>query len=308
MRTLTLEELDAIKNSATSLATCCLLEEPSGQRTYCTAHDADIVVDKAGLEGRYTPVKPVTGSDVQVTSNADVGNLEITVGLNEIDFTADDVRAGRFRQISYIVFLTDWRNPHNVGIVIQRGTVGNVNLIRPLVATFELRQLKQFLQQQIIPAVSRSCRVDLGSQPRFVGDAACTLDLTPLISPGTVDSVFSRKTFEALDVNYPVLPFSEAPSSASPSDFGPFYAGGVVRWLTGMNRGYQVEVRLDNGVGGFELFEATPFDIQVGDTFDISPGCDKTRQTCRDKYNNLLNFQGEPDAVDIQTLAAAAPG
>jgi hypothetical protein len=32
----------------------------------------------------------------------------------------------------------------------------------------------------------------------------------------------------------------------------------------------------------------------VGDTFDLQPGCDKARETCRDTFSNIVNFQGEP--------------
>jgi uncharacterized phage protein (TIGR02218 family) len=38
-----------------------------------------------------------------------------------------------------------------------------------------------------------------------------------------------------------------------------------------------------------------PFAIQVGDTFTYAPGCDKTRETCCNKFNNILNFRGFPD-------------
>jgi len=46
--------------------------------------------------------------------------------------------------------------------------------------------------------------------------------------------------------------------------------------------------------------------IQVGDTFDIIAGCDKTRETCHSKFNNIINFRGEPDVPGTDKLLTTA--
>jgi len=43
-----------------------------------------------------------------------------------------------------------------------------------------------------------------------------------------------------------------------------------------------------------ELFLPAQYDIEVGDEFYVLPGCNKRLATCRDKYDNVLNFVGEP--------------
>ena len=42
------------------------------------------------------------------------------------------------------------------------------------------------------------------------------------------------------------------------------------------------------------LFLPMPFDLQIGDTFNLAPGCDKTIPVCRDNYDNIINYRGEP--------------
>jgi uncharacterized phage protein (TIGR02218 family) len=37
-----------------------------------------------------------------------------------------------------------------------------------------------------------------------------------------------------------------------------------------------------------------PRPIEVGDTFDITAGCDKRLETCRDRFSNVVNFGGFP--------------
>ncbi|KJV58375.1 phage conserved hypothetical BR0599 family protein [Rickettsia felis str. Pedreira] len=37
-----------------------------------------------------------------------------------------------------------------------------------------------------------------------------------------------------------------------------------------------------------------PFVISTGDEFTIIAGCDKASRTCIVKFNNIINFRGEP--------------
>jgi uncharacterized phage protein (TIGR02218 family) len=39
---------------------------------------------------------------------------------------------------------------------------------------------------------------------------------------------------------------------------------------------------------------AFPYTPQVGDTFTLTAGCDHRKDTCKNKFNNLVNFRGEP--------------
>lgn len=42
------------------------------------------------------------------------------------------------------------------------------------------------------------------------------------------------------------------------------------------------------------LFLPMPFVVEDGDTFGIAVGCDKRLATCIDKFDNVINFRGEP--------------
>ena len=91
-----------------------------------------------------------------------------------------------------------------------------------------------------------------------------------------------------------------------------FMNGGIVIWETGNNAGIgpktNMEIRdfvADDGVTitqDIELFTNMPFDIQIGDTARVVPGCDKVFQTCIDKYNNPNPFKGEPFVPGSDTL------
>jgi|GEM_PF-6135601 len=75
-----------------------------------------------------------------------------------------------------------------------------------------------------------------------------------------------------------------------------YFDGGPLKWLTGNNAGRSMEVKeYDHATKTVTLFIVMPNDIQVGDTSEISAGCDKTIATCNTKFSNSANFQGEPN-------------
>lgn len=70
---------------------------------------------------------------------------------------------------------------------------------------------------------------------------------------------------------------------------------GLVRWLTGLNAGTAMEVKTwVQLTKTFTLFLPMPFAIEVGDTFEVTPGCDKRLSVCKAKFSNVVNFQGFP--------------
>jgi hypothetical protein len=76
--------------------------------------------------------------------------------------------------------------------------------------------------------------------------------------------------------------------------------GGGVYFDTGDNAGRAREVVdfvADDGMTieqDITMFDAFPFDIQIGDELRIFPGCDKLNATCIAKFNNGINSVSEP--------------
>jgi hypothetical protein len=60
------------------------------------------------------------------------------------------------------------------------------------------------------------------------------------------------------------------------------------------NDTFSMEVRKEDlfPISNFNLYLPMPRDIQVGDTFTIRPGCDKSAAMCKGAYDNLVNFRG----------------
>lgn len=85
-----------------------------------------------------------------------------------------------------------------------------------------------------------------------------------------------------------------------------YFDFGLVTWTSGQNSGVTSDVRAWDGTNQINLLLPTPFPIAGGDAFTITPGCDKRIETCVQKFNNVLNFRGEP-FVPGQDAALAYP-
>jgi hypothetical protein len=78
---------------------------------------------------------------------------------------------------------------------------------------------------------------------------------------------------------------------------------GYVKWLTGENKNLSMEVKeWDNVTSQITLFLPMPRPIVANDQFEITPGCNRSLFTCKNKFNNVNNFRGEPYIPGQDTL------
>jgi hypothetical protein len=80
------------------------------------------------------------------------------------------------------------------------------------------------------------------------------------------------------------------------TETGDYYDGGHLEWLSGGNQALSMEIKTVNvGTNTINLFLPMPWTIEAWHRFAIFPGCQKRYDDdCRDKFDNILNFRGEP--------------
>jgi uncharacterized phage protein (TIGR02218 family) len=143
--------------------------------------------------------------------------------------------------------------------------------------TVELRSLAHRLAEDKGRLYTATCSADLG-------DARCTVDLTDpeFRGSGAVTSLAGASSFRA--------------SGLGDFDDGWFTAG-KLSFTSGANAGLAMEVkthRFDADGVSIELWQTMPEPVEVGDTFAVTAGCDKRFATCRDRFDNTVNFRGFP--------------
>lgn len=74
-----------------------------------------------------------------------------------------------------------------------------------------------------------------------------------------------------------------------------WFDGGVITWTSGLNSGLTAEVkRWTDASNTIALHLPMPYEIQVGDAFTVTAGCDLLHGTCISKFDNLYAFRGFP--------------
>lgn len=264
-----------IAGETTTLATCWKVTRKDGLVLGFTDHDQDLTVDSLV----YQASTGYTRSAIHAISDLSVDNLDIESALNSDALDAADLRAGLWDGAEVEIFLVNWATLSQGKIILKRGTIGQVEL-RDAVFKAELRGLTQALSQQIVELYTPDCRADLG-------DMRCKINLAALTVTGSVTATSDQRSF----------------TDTARTEADGYWSGGLVTWTSGANAGRKMEIR-SYAAHTFTLFLPMPGVIAVGDTHSLQPGCDKSFATCKARYNNAVNFRGEPHVPGTdQTLA-----
>jgi uncharacterized phage protein (TIGR02218 family) len=217
----------------------------------------------------------ITGSEATEQLGLAVQGSDISGALADDELTEADLAAGRYDAAAIEVFIVDWSEPA-LNVLLMKGALGEVRR-EGAAFTAELRSLTHRLAEDSGRLYTATCNADLG-------DARCTIDLTDAAfrGSGTVATLDGAAIFHA--------------SGLGDFDDGWFTAG-KISFTAGANDGLAVEVkthRVDAGGVSIELWQQMPEPIAAGDTFVVTAGCDKRFATCRDRFDNTVNFRGFP--------------
>lgn len=277
MKTISTELKEHIAQEVTTLATCWKVTRRDGVVMGFTDHDAVIHFEAVNYEAAtgFTPTA------VESSAALNVDNLDLEGMLDAAAITEEDVMAGRYDFAEVEVFLVNYADPLQGRMIVRTGWLGEVTMQAGRFVA-ELRGLSQHLAQRIGQIYSPACRASLG-------DAKCGVNLAGYTVSGAVTSSSGRAGFM---------------DSGRGEDAG-YFAAGIVTFTSGGNAGLQMEIK-EFLNGQFVLTLPLPQAILAGDTYQAVAGCDKTVQTCIARYDNAVNFRGEPHVPGIDRLLETA--
>lgn len=205
------------------------------------------------------------------------GNLEIATPYDDT-FVREDFIAGKWANAQWELFEVNWKSIVDGTNTIATYVTADVKPYEAIV-TIELMTRRAYLLKQSIGQVTqKSCRARFADYPSQVADARCGLDAADFLVEGEVTAVTNQQVFTDS-------------ARTEPDDW---FGEGVLRWLTGENAGLSQKVK-SFASDVFTLSLPMPFAIGVGDTYEVIAGCrGRLTEDCRDKHDNVLNFQGEP--------------
>ena len=270
MRTLPAGMQAHLDTGSTTLCWCWRVTRNDATKLGFTDHDRDLVFDG-------TTFKHFTGfsaSEVTSSLGLSVDNLDVEGALSSVEITERDLEAGLFDDAEIEVWRVNWASPAQ-RILVRKGNIGEVERDDTGFRA-ELRGLAHRTQIERGRIFSPTCDAALG-------DSRCGVDLSAgHTGTGAVTATVTSTSFEVSGIN----------SFASG-----YFSRGKITWTGGDNAGLAHDVRLHSRGGGIvtiDLWMATPYPIAVADAFTITAGCDKRFATCRNRFDNHLNFRGFP--------------
>ena len=277
MRPITPNLTTHLQGEVTTLATCWKITRTDGVVKTFTDLDSDIVF--ASLT--YLSIAGFTPSSVETKDNFSVDNVEVQGMFQTGYITAPDLLAGKYDFAEVEIFIVNYLDLSQGRMLLRRGRLGEVTMQKDTFIA-ELRGLAENLQQTIGELYQPSCRA-------ILGDSECKKVLTSFTFTGTVITVTSGLIF----------------TSNALTQAAGYFTGGQITWTSGNNNGLKMEVK-EFANKQVVLAQAMPYAIQVGNSFQIIAGCDKTHQTCISKFNNIINFRGEPFVPGTDAISKTA--
>lgn len=277
MRRISPELAEHLAGEVTTLATCYRITRVDGIELGFTDHDESLTIDS--LE--YDSISGFTPTTIESKSDMSVDNMEIE-GINfPSKITEADLLAGIYDYAEVEIFLVNYEDLNSGKKVLKRGKLGEVILNKQIFRA-EIRGLTQHLSLVLGTVYSPTCQA-------ILGDSSCKVNLATCTVKAQVTKIIDRQTFIAKTL-------TQKPG---------YFSGGEVKWLSGDNLSSRMEVKefADSMV---TLVLPMRAKVQIGDVFSIVAGCDKLRETCISKFNNILNFQGFPDVPGVDKLLSTA--
>lgn len=263
MRTASPEFKAQLAASTTTLCRLWRLTPVGGSALLFTDHDKKVTV---GAD-EYLPTNSFTTSAIENSIGGSNVNFDIQVLLNG-QITRPDVEQGIYDGASMEIDAIFYDHVDYGTMSLATGYVTDISLPTRYVAVMSCAGRLSATKRILTEVYTPTCRADFG-------DSRCTVDVMSFAEAFEVTAV--NGIFFNTD-----LAFAED-----------YFSFGTVIWSTGDNAGKRIEVYRSQADGLVKLLIRPPFPIQIGDTGQITRGCDKRVATCTG-YANLVNFRGEP--------------
>ncbi len=261
-----------LAQGVTTLAHAWVIRRRDGAVFGFTDHDRPLIFD--GITFRAD--SGLSAMSLAQSTGLSVDNTEAVGALSDVSLREDEIEQGRFDNAQVEAWLVNWADISQRWLQF-RGTIGE---LRRSGGGFqaELRGLTEALNRPLGRAYQKPCTAVLG-------DASCGFDLA---TPGFSEE---RPVQELIQSRL----FRWTMAETQPPGW---FTRGRLEIETGAAAGLSGMIKLDQMIGGarlIELWEPIRGAVQPGDQLRLIAGCDKRAGTCRDKFQNMLNFQGFPD-------------
>jgi uncharacterized phage protein (TIGR02218 family) len=271
MRDLPHELETHLQTGATSMCRCWKVTRKDGEVLGFSDHDQDITFEGVVFDAN-------SGWDakaLQTATGLGVDNTEASGAISSDGISIEDLSSGKYDGAEIHIWMVNWADVSQRYLIFA-GFMGEITH-GANAFTVELRSLSDPLNRPVGRSYLKQCSA-------ILGDDRCGVDL----QAGEFSAVYTNLRQGDDGVIY--LKDQGIVESG-------WYTNGVVEFLSGENLGNIFQIRSDkiiNDERRILLNSHLHFDIGQADQVRLSVGCDKQAVTCKNRFNNIANFQGFP--------------
>ena len=257
---------------ATTACTCWIVRRADGVALGFTDHDRLLTIEGVTC----TASSGFGATEAAAHEGFASGTQDIEGVLDDAALRDEDIDASLYDDARIEEWLVDWNAPDQ-RFHLRTSLLG---AMRRNGASFtaELRSVLSLLDRAIGRTFGRRCDA-------ILGDERCGVDLADAAHRADVQIV------RIIDASTYVV----ATTDGSTIDLADF-AGGSLAWTSGDNAGRSAPMssRRLALAEGIRLLEPPPAPVMEGTTARLAAGCDHSFATCRDRFDNQMNFRGFP--------------
>jgi uncharacterized phage protein (TIGR02218 family) len=245
----------------TSLAFCWRIERRDGAGLALTSHDNALLI--GGETFRAAP--GIVPSAIIRSAGLEPHSGEVAGALTSDALNEQDLGLGRWDAARVAIFAVDWTEPEGQQIALIGGELGEVSVEGEQFSA-ELHGAAR-LAEPVCPETSPECRAEFG-------DKKCRVDL-------------AGRTVRRLVVS------SAGAELVIDQALDDRFMFGRARFMGGANCGVASTII---GIDGAEIHlrDVPRMDVESGTVIELREGCDKRFATCVERFDNAVNFRGEP--------------
>ncbi len=276
MKNITDELKNIINDNTTNLVRCWKFTLKNNEILSFTTASEDFTYD--GIQYNH-----ISADDVKdLESNLDIENdsFQFSNLISSDLINSNDILSGKYDGAKVEIFIVDLLNLDKGKVSLLNGKISDIQLKNNIFIA-NVNGLKNELNKIIGDVYSPICRA-------CFCDNKCKLNKNNFTFSGNISNIKDNTTFYTDD-------------SIIISKGDGYFTNGVIEFTSGNNNGQKTEIKQFSS-GLFILASELPYALEINDSFNILAGCDKKFETCCSRFNNAINFRGEPHLPGIELL------
>lgn len=264
----------SLSDDTLNLVRCWKITLKNNKILCFTTSDEDFIYENQ----KYISIGSNDINDLKTNIDIEEDEAEISNLIISDIIEANDILSGCYDGADVELFIFDKKTQEK--ITLLNGFISDIEY-KDNIFNAKVKGLKSKLNKVIGEVYTPLCRCQFC-------DEKCKLNKENFTFNGEISNLINSVEFETNTLT--IINKIEG-----------YFENGVIEFTSGKNIGFKTEVKQSKN-NSIILSAELPYELQNGDKFKITAGCNKEFDTCCNVFYNAINFRGEPHLPGINIL------